>query len=63
MDKKQHISGESTVNRVVVITEDGEYYGPFETEHEASNWANTNVYVDFTVEPFDTNKMVETNRG
>lgn len=53
--------------RFVVVTEvegfEPEYYGPFESEHEAKNWANTSVFVDFTIEPFDRNQMEETYRG
>ncbi len=51
------------MNRFVVVTEDGEVYGPWESEFEAENWANTAIYVAFTVELFDTRTMVETNRG
>ena len=51
------------MDRFVVVTEDGEYYGPFESTHEATNWANTAIYVDFAVEPFDPSKMEETYRG
>lgn len=51
------------MNRFVVVDENGEVYGPFESEFEATNWANTSVYVDFTVEPFDTRTMELTNRG
>ena len=51
------------MDRFVVVTEDGEVYGPWESKFEAANWANTWVYVDFTVEPFDSTRMVETVRG
>lgn len=53
------------MDKQVVVTEDGEVYGPFESREAATEFADGEygIYVGYTVEPFDTNTMVETNRG
>lgn len=53
------------MNEVVVVTEDGEVYGPFESNEAAVNFADGEygIYVGYTVEPMNPATMVVTDRG
>ena len=51
------------MKRFVVVTEDGEVYGPWESTFEAQNWANTYVVVDFTIAPIPRAQVPGTDKG
>ena len=49
--------------KIVLVTEDGEVYGPFDNHKEANAFGNESIYVGFTLEFLNPTTMVVTDRG
>ncbi len=51
------------IRPIVLVTEDGEVYGPFDNHQEARDFGNESIYVGFTLEVMNPATMVVTDRG